>query len=394
MAAVESIPRFYCPTSYYELFTRLLAAVDAGASMALVNDAYSEHEIERLKASVPDWDVPQPVGDRSRTGEPSTILLPGYQSDARIGIFTSGTTGSPTLHYHRLETLARQVRVSEKHQSDMWGFAYHPTHFAGLQVFLQAVANRNPIIRLFGLEDDHMHAAIDEHQITHLSATPTFIKLLVSSGYVHPIVKRITTGGERSHAGIVEGIRRTFPNAKYTNIYASTEAGSLLVCDGELFRVPVGLEGKVMVVDGQLTVHRSLLADSLASSVADDFYPTGDQVEVVARQPLTIRFLARDDDMINVAGYKVNPHEVEQRLAQLPGVREVCVYGRANSVTGNLVCADVVPLSGSQLTVREIRQTLEADLAAYKIPRVIRFVEQIDTTYSGKKRRLASPSQS
>lgn len=67
-------------------------------------------------------------------------------------LFTSGTTGLPKSVSHSFASITRQVKKSERHINDIWGFAFNPTHMAGLQVFFQALLNKNSIIRLFGLD--------------------------------------------------------------------------------------------------------------------------------------------------------------------------------------------------------------------------------------------------
>ncbi len=51
---------------------------------------------------------------------------------------TSGTTGTPKIVVHRLETLARSIRAGSSDRDDVWGLAYGTSRFAGLQVLLQA----------------------------------------------------------------------------------------------------------------------------------------------------------------------------------------------------------------------------------------------------------------
>jgi ribosomal protein L37AE/L43A len=69
----------------------------------------------------------------------------------KITLFTSGTTGVPKKVIHTFSSITRFVKVSSSNEKSIWGFAYNPTHMAGIQVFFQALLNGNSIIRLFGL---------------------------------------------------------------------------------------------------------------------------------------------------------------------------------------------------------------------------------------------------
>ncbi len=310
-----------------------------------------------------------------------------FASTSRISLATSGTSGRPKWIAHEFRTLARSVHKGERYRDNVWGLAYHPATFAGLQVILQALRNGNPLVRIHDLPPDHVHEMIDEHSITHLSATPTFYRLLRLDQRIHPRVQSITIGGELLDEGGLALIRNGFPNAKIRNIYASTEAGALLQSDGVYFSLPEKLEGLVKIVDGELVVHRSLLAESIQQRLSEEFLRTGDCVEIVSDSPVRFRFLARRTDWINVGGSKVNPHQVEDKLRCLPGVRDVRVYGRPNSVTGAIVCCDLVLDAGFSWTAGAIRKALKGVSPDYAIPRVVQVVDQIALTDSIKKER-------
>jgi acyl-coenzyme A synthetase/AMP-(fatty) acid ligase len=255
---------------------------------------------------------------------------------------------------------------------------------AGIQVFFQALLNGNSIIRLFGLDTDKVHSEIGTHQISHISATPTFYRLLMPCAKHFEAVQRITSGGEKFNEQTFENLKSIFPNAKITNVYASTEAGSLFASQDDVFSVPSQYEDMVRIEDNELSIHSSLLGNT-GSSVAE-WYNTGDLVEVVGQDPLKFRFLNRKSEMINVGGYKVNPHEVEEAIMCLDGIKNARVYAKSNSVLGNLVCCEVV-IHDREITEAAIRTFLQTKIQEFKIPRFIRFVDELSTTRTGKIKR-------
>jgi acyl-coenzyme A synthetase/AMP-(fatty) acid ligase len=107
---------------------------------------------------------------------------------------------------------------------------------------------------------------------------------------------------------------------------------------------------------------------------------------VVSTSPLSFRIIARDRDWINVGGSKVNPGEVEDALRSFPGVSDARVFGRANSIVGQLLCAEVVANPG--LDEMAVRSHVERCLPTFKVPRLISVVDSIDRTRTGKLRRL------
>src|SRR5262249_1229734 len=82
------------------------------------------------------------------------------------------------------------------------------------------------------------------------------------------------------------------------------------------------------------------------------------------------RILGRASDLINVGGEKVYPAEVEDVLMQLDGVRDACVFGKANPVTGQVVAARVWLHDSHDPTQfkASLRQFCSRRLAPYQIP--------------------------
>jgi long-chain acyl-CoA synthetase len=107
-------------------------------------------------------------------------------------------------------------------------------------------------------------------------------------------------------------------------------------------------------------------------------------------------FLAgREDDVINFAGMKVFPNEVESVLNQHPAIRESLVYAESHAQYGELPCADVVSSDENEeadLDAMEIRRFCYQHLASYKVPKEIRRVASLDKTGSGKLRRWRGSS--
>lgn len=372
---------------WYPYLTRLVAAVRGSRAAELL--PFAAPSLATKSQSHSSGAIENPL-----TGPKTWLGLDWNElktSTARLGVRTSGTTGSPRLVWHRLETLTRGVRTGPERKTDIWGMAYHPTHFAGLQVIFQAIANRNPLVRLFGLDSATIHQAIAAERVSALSATPTFYRLLCTpEAPIHPLVRHVTVGGERYSDQLTARLHRVFPNARIRNIYASSEAGSLLVSDGDAFRIPEQLQQLIRISEGQLEVHAALLADSLKSKsggvtdAADEFVPTGDRVEWLCEGD-TFKIIGREGEQLNIGGFKVHPGEIEDAIGGFPEVAEVRVYGRPNSVTGMLLCSDIRLHAGQVLTVKEMRRRLGELLPAYKLPGLVNFVESIAQTYSGKQ---------
>ena len=382
--ALSHLERYCYKQELYSIFLTIMAANLHQIDLVLLDADFSYQELQKLRI------------DATKLGEKEHVVsLPINTVDELVGrltanqdwkltLFTSGTTGIPKSVTHTFKSLTRAVRISSKHADDVWGFAYNPTHIAGLQVFYQALLNGNTLINLFSAARDTILDLITSCRITNISATPTFYRLLFPLTEVFPSVKRLTSGGEKFDSNLSEKLLDFFPNARLRNIYASTEAGTMLEGVGDIF--VLNDEQCYRIVENELYVHRSLLGKGDTTSLEDDeWYPTGDLVEIIQEDPKKFRFLQRKNEMINVGGYKVNPLEVEETICIHHAVKQAYVYGKPNPLLGNIIIADVVSDAG--ITEKELRDFLQSRLQPYKIPRIMNFVSFIELTRSGKLKR-------
>ena len=387
---VESINqhREYYPLfkshNIFAYFENLIKAIATNSPLVLLDSDLNPSEVAGVDESQVNVAVQLP---EYHFKDMDAVVSALQQSTSEITIFTSGTTGQPKKVVHSIDTLTRSVRLGDKYKGQVWAYAYNPTHMAGLQVFFQAFENQNTLVNVFNMQRSEVYQKISEYQITHISATPTFYRLLLPFEDSYKSVQRVTLGGEKSDNHLYDNIRKIFPNAKINNVYASTEAGSLFAAKGDCFQIPEKIRDKFTVVDDELLIHKSLLGRSDSFKLEGDYYHSGDLIEWVDKESGLFRFKSRKNELINVGGYKVNPGEVEDVISAIDGVMQVLVYGKANSVLGNVLCADIQLEAGSELTNVDIKKALASQLQDFKIPRRIKFVEQFELTRTGKLKR-------
>jgi long-chain acyl-CoA synthetase len=92
----------------------------------------------------------------------------------------------------------------------------------------------------------------------------------------------------------------------------------------------------------------------------------------------------RKKDMINAAGYKVWPREVEDVLYGHPAVREAAVVGVPDEYRGETVKAYVSQKPGVTVTEEDLIEFCKQQMAAYKYPRSIQFIDELPKTATGK----------
>jgi acyl-CoA synthetase (AMP-forming)/AMP-acid ligase II len=366
----------YCNhTQYYDIFKHIIISMLCQQKIILADNmgyANSNDIISINSLQIKDKD--DLINKLQQTSDQWSITLQ-----------TSGTSGRPKEIVHTFKTLTKNIHISTKFQSCIWGFAYNPVHMAGLQVFLQAALNGNSIIRLFDLNVNVICELIELNKITHISATPTFYRLLSSCNVIFNYVNQITVGGERIDEYTIKKIHNIFPSAKFTNIYALTEAGALLTSNNDIFTIPEKYADLIKLQDNEILLHNSIVGNS--TQIETEWYATGDLVEIISEQPLQFYIKTRLHDEINVGGYKVNPNEIEDNIRNISGVIDACVYSKKNKLIGNIICCDIVLDNTNVLTVYDIRNELNNTLQSFKIPRIINFVLELSTSKNGKIKR-------
>lgn len=101
-----------------------------------------------------------------------------------------------------------------------------------------------------------------------------------------------------------------------------------------------------------------------------------------------VRIVGRKKEMINRAGLKIYPREVEELYYTHPQIQEVAVIGLPDPVLGEKSCACIKLRDGQSATVDELKGFVRGKLADYKVPDFIQFVEAFPMTSSGKIRKM------
>ncbi len=311
---------------------------------------------------------------------------------------TSGTTGRPKEVVHTLSTLVGGRRQHDPVAPyERWALVYPWDRFAGLQVILRAITRGGSVL---GVDRSASLASqisfLREYGCTHMSATPTLWRLMLSNpdfGSV-PLVQ-ITLGGEIADQRILDALAETFPTARITHVYASTEAGSAFAVNDGLAGFPMSMLSKprevrgIDVRDGELFIHNPNVAN--LQSLGDDESPpawiaTGDLVEKVGPR---FRFAGRRDSMINVGGSKFRAEQLEQYVMTLPGVAQAVVRSRSSPIIGTLVIVELVA-NGSENPVQVKKRVIEScarDLPRYMMPGRVYIAEDFSIADSGKVKR-------
>lgn len=155
--------------------------------------------------------------------------------------------------------------------------------------------------------------------------------------------------------------------------------------------VGAAMEGVTLEIEKTRVVVRSasvaighLLDANTFEPFAGGAFRTDDLVE---ERDGEIVITGRAGDLINTAGKKVNPREVEAIVMQIEGVRQVKVYGEPAGARGEVVACAVV--ATPNVTREQVREYCRARLSLHKVPRIVKLIESIPVDERGKVKRAA-----
>jgi len=179
------------------------------------------------------------------------------------------------------------------------------------------------------------------------------------------------------------------------SLYGCSECGGITYDreGGAAERGTVGtaLEGVDLIHDGgRLAVRGANVAagylhDAVTFQAFEDgTFTTDDLVELREGE---IALTGRASDLINTAGKKVNPREVEAVILQIDGVREAKVYGEPAGARGEVVAAAIVAMP--DITRELVREFCRARLSLHKVPRIVKLIDEMPVDERGKIKRAA-----
>ncbi|MGV8969622.1 MAG: AMP-binding protein [Microbacteriaceae bacterium] len=145
--------------------------------------------------------------------------------------------------------------------------------------------------------------------------------------------------------------------------------------------VAPGTPGEVVARGPQIMLGYWQRPEDTTATIVDGWLYTGDIAEMDTDGYFTI--VDRKKDMILVSGFNVYPNEIEERIASLPGVIEVGVVGLPDEKTGEAVRAYIVA-TVTPPTEAEVLTHCREVLAAYKVPKSVRFVDELPKSPIGK----------
>lgn len=344
-------------------------------------------------------------------------------SDDMLYYFTSGTSGEPkaVIHdysypiahiytaknWHGVKEDGLHLTVADSGWAkSAWGKLYG-------QWFMGAA------IMVYDYEQFYagdMLKLLEREKIRSFCAPPTIYKYFVLEDfgkYNLNNLRYVTTAGEPMPKEIAkkfteltgltirEGFGQTETALQICTVVGETQIPGTIGSASPLYKielvdednkpVPVGEEGEIVIVSKDdkrpIGVFKGYLGDNdLYKEVWDGgVYHTKDKA--IMDESGLFHFLGRNDDVIKSSGYRIGPSEVEDIIIRHPAVFECAVTAYPSKNRGAVVKASIILNKGYSddgKLGKEIQEFVKSRVAIYKYPRIIKFVDELPRTTSGK----------
>ena len=379
-------------------------AVPVPANSALASDAIQQATRARFRL------------DRGRIEKVAMDRPPTREDlrDAALVIFTSGSTGKPKGVVIGHDRMAGKLGVLDRllnlGRQDRIVVPLRLTFIFGIWVSLLAVRSGARLVLVAKFTPGGVANALADGG-TVLAAVPTMLRSLLAEGTTSaPHLRTILTGGEMLGAALGGSLQAALPQASLYDLYGLTETGACDFClppaehvDGAgsigrpteevAFRL-IGEDGGAVPdgAQGELAIRTPFgmlgyLDDPAltAASFSDGYLRTGDLARL--RPDRRVEIVGRLKDIIQRAGNKIAPAEIDALLSSHPDVAAALCAGVPDPRLGEAICAVVVPKTNAALTPDALRRWAAERIERYKLPDTIYFRDALPVGSTGKMSR-------
>ena len=290
-------------------------------------------------------------------------------------------------------------------------------HAWGLAQLILGIGLSSTVVlrRRFDAEDTLR--AIDEHGATGLIVVPVMLQRILDLGpkvigrYDTASLRVIAASGSALAGELATRVMDEFGDVLY-NFYGSTEVAWATIATPEDLRAAPGTAGRpprgtvLRLYDadggevapgetGRIFVGNELVFDGYTGgggkAVIDGLMSSGDVGHFDEGGRLFVD--GRDDEMIVSGGENVFPREVEDTIAMLEGIEEVAAIGVDDADFGQRLRAFVVCRAGATVSEQEVKAHVKANLARYKVPRDVVFLDELPRNATGKVLKRELPDE-
>lgn len=329
--------------------------------------------------------------------------------------YTSGTTGRPKgavlTHKNIAQNAMNHVYETNGYFGERQLISVPQFHIAGLLLTVKTFLTNGMTVIQRDFVPQKVLEALVEHKINAIFLVPAMWNFLMQipdiDKYDFSHLRTINTGAAITPLELKKRLLKTFKNATLNDNFGQTETtatGVLLsgedslrkpdsigkpivnveirVVDENMNDVPVGEVGEIVYRGPTVMKEYYKNPEATKEAFEGGWFHSGDLVKV--DEEGFIYVVDRKKDMIISGGENIYPAEVEEVIYQMPEVLEVAVIGVPHEKWGETVKAVVVLKPGETLTEQEVIDYCSRQIASYKKPTIVEFVDELPRNASGK----------
>ena len=357
--------------------------------------------------------------------EPDSDLAEVDESDTAVILYTSGTTGQPKgaelTHANMLSNAKASHGLFQTDENDMVLGALPLFHSFGQTCCMNTCAIAGATLTFIPRFDPSKALEIIERdKVTLFAGVPTMFNAMLNDDSReqrdHSSLKICCSGGSAMPGELMRGFEKAFdckilegyglsetsPVASFNHPDRERKTGSIgtpiegvemKVVDDDGKDVDQGEVGEIVIKGHNVMKGYWDREDATKESIKDGWFYTGDMAKIDEDGYFFI--VDRKKELIIRGGYNVYPREVEEVLYEHEGVLEAAVIGVPDESMGEEVGAAVVLKEGQDVSAEDLQAYVKGEVANYKYPRRIWFVDELPKGPTGKilKREIEVPEQ-
>lgn len=345
------------------------------------------------------------------------------EDDIILLLSTSGTTSNPKI----VKLSEKNLKTSVIGYLDKMNFKVDEMDFMryipaiplfssyGIMIMLACIVQNFALVFLDStFSFDELLKAVEVYQVTNIECSATILQIFEKLckkkiKYDISTLIDIGVGGSKLFGQTLINIEKEYPKIRIRQGYGMTEASPLITKHERLGNVNYDSVGKAIkdvevlinASNKKITTMPNIIGEIIVKgkNIMSGYYKNNKETKKIIKHGYLytgdigyidkdgfIFIVGRKKNVIINCGFNVYPEEIEAVVMQSGLVENCCVYSNTNLLEDENICIDAVP-KNQVITKQQIQEYCRQNLAHYKIPHKINFIDSLEMTSTGKVKR-------